>query len=266
MRRPPKRKPDVYRPSPGELTALRAAAVGYERPPILLMEGAGLRSAEVRACRWHDVDLVRGRVRVHRKGSHWHWLPVDPDVLQELRHSFRELCPDLSDHVFTVEVEVWVSQFKRERRRKDPKKKRSGQALWRLVKRVSARAEVRSLSPHPLRHGFANRFLRESERDVFALQGLMGHSQLETTRSYLDEIGIDDLADALSRAASGREVQASTDQETETVEAPEGLEALQWRRRVRRRRRSAQHSHRQTALRPFCDPPSATRSAVTVCA
>jgi site-specific recombinase XerD len=50
IRRPPKRKPDVYRPSLDELAALRAAAVGYERPPILLMEGAGLRSAEVRSC------------------------------------------------------------------------------------------------------------------------------------------------------------------------------------------------------------------------
>ena len=49
----------------------------------------------------------------------------------------------------------------------------------------------------------------------------MGHSQLETTRSYLDEIGIDDLADALGRAAAARKAQASADQETEMVEAPE---------------------------------------------
>ena len=105
--------------------------------------------------------------------------------------------PELDDHVFTVEVEVWVSQFKRERRRKI--RRRSGVARHCAdgVARLQ-RAEVRRLSPHPLRHGFANRFLRESDRDVFALQGLMGHSQLETTRTYLDEIGIDDLADALA--------------------------------------------------------------------
>ena len=94
------------------------------------MEGAGLRSAEVRGCKWGDIDLVRGRVRIHRKGAHWHWLPIDPDVLAELQESFRELAPALDDHVFTVEVEVWVSQFKRERRRKDATKKRSAQALW----------------------------------------------------------------------------------------------------------------------------------------
>jgi site-specific recombinase XerD len=246
IRRPPKRKPDVYRPSLDELSALRIAAVGFERPPILMMEGAGLRSAEVRACRWVDVDLVRGRVRIHRKGSHWHWLPIDPDVLIELRQSFRELAPDLDDYIFTVEVEVWVSQFKRERRRKDPKKKRSAQALWRLVKRVSARAEVTSLSPHPLRHGFANRFLRESRRDVFALQGLMGHSQLETTRGYLDEIGIDDLADALADAASSRCAQASSELETERDEAPEDPESLQWRRRESNPR---PRTHRTECLR-----------------
>ena len=43
----------------------------------------------------------------------------------------------------------------------------------------------------------------------------MGHSRLETTRNYLDEIDIDDTADALAQAASGREAQASTDEETE---------------------------------------------------
>lgn len=47
IRRPPKRKPDVYRPSLDELQRVRGAALGCERPAILLMEGAGLRSARV---------------------------------------------------------------------------------------------------------------------------------------------------------------------------------------------------------------------------
>jgi integrase/recombinase XerC len=84
IRRPPKRKPDVYRPSLDELARLRSAALPYERPPLLLMEGAGLRRSEVIRCRWADLDLVRGRARVHRKGQHWYWLPLDPDVVDEL--------------------------------------------------------------------------------------------------------------------------------------------------------------------------------------
>jgi integrase len=57
-RRPPKRKTDVYRPSLDELRRIRMAAAAHERPPILLMEGVGLRRSEVLACRWKDVDLM----------------------------------------------------------------------------------------------------------------------------------------------------------------------------------------------------------------
>lgn len=157
IRRPPKRKPDVYRPSLAELERLRAAAVGHDRPPILLMEGVGLRRSEVLGCRWEDIDLERRRIRVRRKGRHWQSVPVDPDVVAELRVCIRELRPEPDDHVFTVEVEQWISQSERVRRRKDAKTPGSEQALWRLVRRVSERAGIRALTPHQLRHGFANR-------------------------------------------------------------------------------------------------------------
>jgi integrase/recombinase XerD len=211
IRRPPKRKPDVYRPSLDELDRVRAAALPHELPALLLMEGAGLRRSEVLACRWADLDLVRGRVRAFRKGSHWQWLPLDPDVVAALRQSFRLLQPELDDYVFTVEVEQWVSQFERVRRLKDPKVPASDQALWRMVRRVCKRAGVRELSPHQLRHGFANRFMRESGRDVAALKGLLGHSRVDTTEGYTDEIELDELADALRRAADARHAQASPD-------------------------------------------------------
>lgn len=58
IRRPPKRKPDVYRPSLDELARIRAAALLHELPALLLMEGAGLRRSEVLACRRADLDLV----------------------------------------------------------------------------------------------------------------------------------------------------------------------------------------------------------------
>jgi hypothetical protein len=85
-----------------------------------------------------------------------------------------DLVPDLEDHVFVVEVEQWVSQHHRERRRNDLKKPASEQALWRMVEHVCRRAGVRVLSPHQLRQGFANRFIRESCRDFVTLRALMG--------------------------------------------------------------------------------------------
>jgi site-specific recombinase XerD len=69
------------------------------------------------------------------------------------------------------------------------------------------RVRLRRLSPHRLRHGFANRFLRESGHDVVALRALMGHSRPDTTKQYTDEVELDEFADALDRAAASRHAQ-----------------------------------------------------------
>ena len=231
LRRPKKRRADVYRPSVEELAAIRKAALPHERAAILLMEGAGLRRAEVITCRWADFDMLRGRVRTFRKGQNWYWLPLAPDVADELRASFRELQPELDDHVFTVQVEQWVSQYERVRRSKNPKVPASDQALWRMVRRVCKRAGIRELSPHQLRHGFANRFLRESDKDLVALQALMGHSRPDTTQLYTDEIELDELAQSLARALLARNAQASPDLATLETDVAAALQSLEWRRR-----------------------------------
>ena len=227
------------------------------------MEGAGLRRAEVVGCRWADLDLVRGRLRVFRKGQNWHWLPLAPDVAEELRASFRELEPELDDYVFTVEVEQWVSQYERVRRAKDPKAPASEQALWRMVRRVCKRAGVRELTPHQLRHGFANRFLRESGRDVAALRPLLGHSRIDTTQLYTDEIELDELAGARSALVATRYAQASP--ELATLEQTLQLRCNRWNggggNRTRVRGRTVLNVYKlrspfNFALRPVCDRPT----------
>lgn len=231
IRRPPKRKPSIRRPTPTDLDKLRAAATLYELPAILLLEGAGLRNSEIRSCRWQSIDLVNGRVHVHRKGNNWQWVPIAPDVLSELRRCFREIEPELDDYIFTVEVEQWVSSTERRRRRLDPKQPRSSQALGRMVKRVCGRAGVPEYSPHPLRHGFGNRFLRESGNNFFTLQGLLGHSSITTTEGYVDEISLDEQAEALQKAVEQRNAQASSNLTTPGDQPSSTLETEEWRRR-----------------------------------
>jgi integrase len=201
------------------------------RPIRVLCSFAGKRRAEVLGVRWADVDLLRGRARVLRKGQHWHWIPLAPDVLGELRKSFRELQAELDDYVFVVDVEQFVSQFERVRRLRDSKRPASEQALWRMVKRACRRAGIRDLSPHQLRHGFANRFLRDSRRDVAALRGLLGHSRIDTTQLYTDELELEELAQALAEALAARGAQASPDVTTLETEITAALETLEWRRR-----------------------------------
>ncbi len=95
---------------------------GTRGPPILLMEGAGLRRSEVVACRWADLDLVRGARMCSGKAATGNGCRLTPTSLAELRDlCFGALQPELDDHVFTVEVEQWVSQDERVRRQKDPK-------------------------------------------------------------------------------------------------------------------------------------------------
>ncbi len=231
IRRPPKRRPAIHRPTLSDLERLRTAATLHERPALLLMEGAGLRNSEVRGCRWKDVDLVNGRVHVFRKGGQWQWVPLAPDVLAELRNCFRLIGPELTHYVFTVEVEQWNSSTDRRRRRLDATKSRSSQALGRMVKRVCKRAGIREYSPHSLRHGFGNRFLRESGKDLATLQALYGHSRPDTTQGYTDQLSLDEQADALRRAVEQRGAQASSDLTTPGDQPSSTLETEEWRRR-----------------------------------
>ena len=230
IRRPPKRKPDIYRPSLDELRRIRSAALTYELPAILLMEGAGLRRSEVLGApgmtsTWSEGEFVSsGRVGI---GTGCPWT----QTWSELRHCREELQPEHGDHVFAVQVELWATQNERVRRWRDSKTPASEQALWRMVQRVCRRAGVRDVSPHQLRHGFANRFIRESGRDFVALQGLMWHSRPDTTQAYTDEIELDELREALERAAEVRHAQASPDLATLDEKPSSNLERLEWRRR-----------------------------------
>jgi endonuclease/exonuclease/phosphatase family metal-dependent hydrolase len=71
----------------------------------------------------------------------------------------------------------------------------------------------------------------ESGRDVVALQALMGHRHPDTTQQYTDEVKLDELAEALARAAETRDAQASPDLATLDEEVSDELETLRWRRR-----------------------------------
>ena len=202
--RPPKRKPDTYKPTSSEIQLTLMAATLLELAALLLMSAAGLRASEVVAVRWMDVDLTAGRVRVRRKGGNYQWLPLDPIAVDRLRHVYRELEPDQDDHVFVAETERWVSAEHRVRTVLDPKTARTPKSLWAMVGRVSERAGVRRLGPHQLRRGFANQFLRETRdrfgvADTHTLQLLMGHSRIDTTEQYLEDLKAEDAAEVLRR-------------------------------------------------------------------
>jgi site-specific recombinase XerD len=220
IKRPPRRKADVYRPPAVDQDLAFNATRLHERAPWILMNEVALRASTVVETRWQDIDLTHGRIHVRVKGNHRIELPLSPVALERLQAVYRELAPDPDDYVFTVEHHRFVGN-QRVVKIRDPKRPATAKSLWMMVNRICKRAGVKKFGPHALRHGFANRFLRDSERDVVSLKDLMGHSKLATTEEYLDDLKLADLSDALDRAF-GHRVTSVADQGDET----EGESAL----------------------------------------
>ena len=203
IRRPPRRRPDIYRPPIADQELAFNATTLAERAAWILMNDVALRASTVVSVRWQDVDLTRGRISVKVKGGHRLALPLSPSALARLRDVYRQVQADLDDYVFVVERPRFVGNRGVERVR-DPKRGASTKSLWMMVGRVCDRAGVKRFGPHALRHGFATRFLRESGHDIVSLQRLLGHASIETTRAYFDELRLDELDEVLRRVSEGR--------------------------------------------------------------
>jgi integrase/recombinase XerD len=70
-----------------------------------------------------------------------------------------------------------------------------------LIKRLKQRASVESTgSIHRFRHTFALNFLR-ADKNVFNLQYLLGHSDLEMVKRYTATLGMEDALKAHEKAS-----------------------------------------------------------------
>lgn len=70
-------------------------------------------------------------------------------------------------------------------------------AVEKLVERLMERAGIygKRITPHSLRHTFADRFLRATDGDIVRLQEILGHSDISTTRRYLTRIRGEEVAE-----------------------------------------------------------------------
>jgi integrase len=158
---------------PDEVEAMMQAAHKTGRHPvrdaaiILMMFRHGLRTAELVALRWHQVDLKAGYLDVHRaKRGHHATHPLRGPQLRLLRE-LQRVYPD-SPYVFVSE-------------RKAPLSPRSIRAIVARTGQVAALPFVPH--PHQLRHA-CGYYLASQGHDTRAIQDYLGHKNIQHTVRY----------------------------------------------------------------------------------
>ena len=173
---PPPKKPSTrereYLRSPEVKAIIRAAKkVGRhgirDGAIILLMFRHGLRTAELVALKWTQIDLAGGYIEVHRVKNGRD--SIHPLRSLELR-ALRQIQRDYADASY-----VFVSE-------------RQAPLSTRSIRHIIARAgELAGLSflvhPHQLRHG-CGYYLASQGHDTRAIQDYLGHKNIHHTVRY----------------------------------------------------------------------------------
>jgi integrase len=195
--RRPKRKPSqVYRLTREEAARMLGACdTMIERRAIHLGVLAGLRSAELRGLQgrhfrrpgfvWVSPDIA--------KGARERWVPV----LAELAETWQEIARSLSDDEYVLPAQRWRDPGTNKQQASLAHKPMSAQGLYYLVGRVAKRAGITAhIHPHLLRHAYGDHIAKHA--GLIIAQAMLGHASVETTRAYVGQITLDDLAEALA--------------------------------------------------------------------
>ncbi len=164
-----KRRPPTY--SQKELDRLFAKCDEYDKNIFATLLLTGLREGELYFLTWQDVDLknlnsasihVTGKAGFSPKDYEERTIPLPPALAEILKKLQR-----YTDWVFPGKTGGRMNH------------------LLRRLKEITASPKVQNATLHKFRHTYATRLL-ESGCDIVSVQKLMGHSDLETTRQYLN--------------------------------------------------------------------------------
>ncbi|WP_428387008.1 tyrosine recombinase [Mucisphaera sp.] len=157
-------------PLPSEPLGLR------DRALLELLYACGLRASELANL---DLKAVQGTnrhlgvIRVMGKGSKERIVPVAKAALDHLDTYLSDVRPTLvradkpTQRVFLSRTGLPITRI----------------VVWQVVKRHAARAGIRRVHPHVLRHAFATHLLAGGA-DLRVVQELLGHADLNTTQIY----------------------------------------------------------------------------------
>jgi site-specific recombinase XerD len=161
-------------------TALRDRAI------VLLLFDTGIRASELCKLTQDDVDMRNHKITVQLgKGDKGRSIPIDPATTRAIwEYVARERAEDIRLRtLFLTESDGAMNR----------------NTLYKLIRRLGKRANVRRAYPHRFRHTFAISFLRNGG-NIYALREILGHSSLEMVQRYLEIVQSD--IDAAHQTAS----------------------------------------------------------------
>lgn len=174
-------------PPDEDVAALIDGPRDWLRIAVALAAYAGLRSGEVRALEWRDVDLRRGVLTVR------HSISLNKVVKPK---SDKHRVVPIADPLRVILADAFATQKARgrvilTRAGTSP----SRQAVLTRLKKLEARLGLATWSFHHLRHYFVSTLVRRGA-SLRAVQDLAGHGTIRTTEGYTHATR-DDLTSAI---------------------------------------------------------------------
>ena len=155
------------------------------RAMILVLLDTGVRLSELIGMKLSDIDNDKGYIKVLGKGA-------KERVVRIGKTTQKALWRYLIYRPQNGRKELWLTE---------EGKPLGSSGIQSLIKRLKQRAGINGDgSIHRFRHSFSINFLRQ-DRNVFNLQYLLGHSDLEMVRRYTATLGMEDALKAHEMAS-----------------------------------------------------------------
>jgi len=152
---------------------------------ILVLLDTGVRLSELIGMKLSDIDNDKGYIKVLGKGA-------KERVVRIGKTTQKALWRYLIYRPQNGRKELWLTE---------EGKSLGSSGIQSLIKRLKQRAGINGNgSIHRFRHSFSINFLRQ-DRNVFNLQYLLGHSDLEMVRRYTATLGMEDALKAHEMAS-----------------------------------------------------------------
>ena len=141
---------------------------------IELLYATGMRVSELITLNLNDISIEEQHLRCTGKGSKQRMVPIYSSISTLLSNYINFIRPKLATKKSNDMKAVFVNSRGT---------KLTRQSIWLLTKDIVNATNIKSFSPHTLRHSFATHLL-EGGASLKNVQELLGHSNISTTQIY----------------------------------------------------------------------------------